>query len=34
MLYLPADRLKIENARAGLPQWLIGDYERFFMKNN
>jgi len=30
MLYLPADRLKIENARASLPQWLIGDYERFF----
>jgi len=30
MLYLPSDRLKIENARASLPQWLIGDYERFF----
>lgn len=29
MLYIPPDRLKIENA-AGLPKWLIGDYERFF----
>jgi len=30
MLYLPSDRLKIENARAALPKYLIGDYERFF----
>jgi len=30
MLYLPSDRLKIENAKAVLPHWLIGDYERFF----
>jgi glycosyltransferase involved in cell wall biosynthesis/radical SAM superfamily enzyme YgiQ (UPF0313 family) len=30
ILYLPSDRLKIENARASLPGWLIGDYERFF----
>jgi len=30
MLYLPSDRLKIENARESLPKWLIGDYERFF----
>jgi len=32
MLYLPSGRLKIENARASLPGWLIGDYERFFLK--
>jgi len=30
MLYLPSDRLKIENARASLPGWLFGDYEKFF----
>jgi len=30
MLYLPSDRLKIENARTSLPGWLIGDYEKFF----
>jgi len=31
MLYLPKDRLKIENARTSLPGWLIRDYERFFI---
>jgi len=30
MLYLPSDRLKIENAETTLPRWLIEDYKKFF----
>jgi len=30
MLYLPSDRLKIENAETTLPRWLFEDYKKFF----
>jgi hypothetical protein len=32
MLYLLPDNLKIENAGNSLPGWLIGDYEKYFLK--
>ncbi len=30
MLYMPKGRLNVQDARRGLPGWLIGDYEKFF----